>query len=91
MVTSSNEKCPRCGTSPCYLPMLFGRIECSNKTCENYSAERFPPTPPVSSSSVEETNPFFYEEEDGDENALEEEDTSPKYLWSNYHHDFGDI
>lgn len=39
------DKCPKCGTSPCYISFL-GNAECSNRACSNYSKELFPPPAP---------------------------------------------
>lgn len=80
----SEDKCPRCQTSPCYVPMIFGRVECSNKSCENYSASRY--------ARVHEPLPLP-PSEDLDESAFGSIDDSYEgslYLGSNYYHDFSD-
>lgn len=82
----TNDKCPRCGTSPCYVPMLFGRVECSNPECVEYSSERYGILPVPASEPNESPG-----KNDEDSISTEYEDTGEvTYLWSNYHHDFGD-
>lgn len=102
-MTATEDKCPSCGSKPCYVPMLFGRVECCNKNCEHYSASRYPVLPVPGSDSLLSAESLSDLAEtpvkqgtggnkDHDKNfATSFEDAEgPVYLWSNYHHDFGD-
>lgn len=90
--------CPRCGSKPCYIPII-GNIECSNPKCSSYSKELYPPPPPPATPSSGEENKNKPEKKITvysssyviNKDANIDDDGQLNFVWSNYHHDFGDI
>lgn len=69
--------CPKCG-SQAYVS-LMGDVECSNSSCPNYSPALYPP--PKAEEPKNDTKAEMSPEIDSEKTM---------WLWSNYHHDFGD-
>jgi hypothetical protein len=80
----SDVKCTVCGSSPAYIGFVGNKCECSNPKCKCYSPELYPVDPAAEVIQGEtKTN-----------KTLTDDDISPRqtplWIWSNYHHDFGD-
>lgn len=92
-------KCPSCGTAPCYLPLVGSEAECSNAGCKNYSSELYPISVKAP-KTVEDCGPDdtacvgcsceYVGGADADDAMEPKAGNVPVYLWSTYHHDFGD-
>lgn len=79
------DRCPLCGATPVYVSFMGHDVECSNKECEAYSPELFPPLPlPPSMEDL----PLIGSEDDEDETT--DPMRKPVPYRDDEHPDYGD-
>lgn len=79
-------KCPKCGTSPCYIGIGFsGKIECSNIECFYYSEDLYPITKEKNEEMDDELRSYLEEKNIfADDNEFEKIKKEIEETWGEF-------